>query len=169
MIITCFNVGSVVSLLTCFPQMIIDRQSLAVKSTLSQRFLASILSITFLIFLRIPFGFSTATVTPMHLPFRYNSTLFVREQIIASNYELYNLQSTFQRFLYTLLNEKFISLFPLFSSLFSSLFLKFLANQRQDKYSLAHAHSTDALIHTYGQYGCSAFSAVYTDAINQQY
>ena len=84
------------------------------------------------------------------------------DKVIASNYELYNLQSTFQRFLYTLLNEKFISLFPLFSS----LFFKFLANQRQDKYSLAHAHSTDALIHTYGQYGCSAFSAVYTDAIN---
>ena len=82
--------------------------------------------------------------------------------IIASNYELYNLQSTFQRFLLTLLNEKifknFLSIFP--------LFFKFLANQRQDKYSLAHAHSTDALIHTYGQYGCSAFSAVYTDAIN---
>ncbi len=77
MIITCFNVVSVVSLLTCFPLMIIDRQSLAVKSTFS----CSILSITFLIFLWIPFGFSTATVTPMHLPFRYNSTLFVREHI----------------------------------------------------------------------------------------
>ena len=35
MIITCFNVGSVVSLLTCFPFMIIDRQYLAVKSMFS--------------------------------------------------------------------------------------------------------------------------------------
>ena len=90
-------------------------------------------------------------------------------EVIASNYELYNLQSTFQRFLYTLLNEKFISFFPLFSSLFSSLFFKFLANQRQDKYSLAHAHSTDAHIHTYGQYMMCAVHSVlytYTDAIN---
>ena len=47
MIITCFNVGSVVSLLTCFPLMIIDRQYLAVKSTFS----CSILSMTFFDFL----------------------------------------------------------------------------------------------------------------------
>jgi hypothetical protein len=45
MMINCFNVGSVVSL-TCFPLMIMDKQSLAVKSMFSCRFLP----LTFLIF-----------------------------------------------------------------------------------------------------------------------
>ncbi len=45
-------------------------------------------------------------------------------------------------------------------STFFSTFFKVLANQRQDKYSLAHAHSTDAHIHTYGQYMMCAVHSV---------
>ncbi len=78
---------------------------------------------------------SSLTVAKRHVA-SYISSNDKNVQFIASNYELYT-HTKYSRFLYTLLNEKIFLL---------------LANQRHDKYSLAHTHSTDAHIHTYGQY-----------------